>query len=169
MTSVHVRAMTADDAHPFAEAFAAIGWHKPRELFTTYVAQALASERVCLVAEAGAELAGYGTLRLRSDYPPFLRAGVPEISDLNVLPEHRRRGVASALMTALEAAAGERGAVVGIGVGLHPGYGAAQRLYVRRGYLPDGRGLIYDNRAVAEGERIPIDDDATLMMTRELP
>jgi hypothetical protein len=39
----------------------------------------------------------------------------------------------------------ERSDVVGLGVGLYPDYGTAQRMYVRRGYLPDGRGVIYYN------------------------
>jgi hypothetical protein len=56
----------------------------------------------------------------------------------------------------------------GLGVGLYSDYGAAQRIYVRRGYLPDGRGMMYDNLPVEPGASIPIDDDATLMFTREL-
>jgi hypothetical protein len=36
-----------------------------------------------------------------------------------------------------------RSGVVGIGVGLHPSYNAAQRLYVKRGYIPDARGITY--------------------------
>jgi hypothetical protein len=37
---------------------------------------------------------------------------------------------------------------VGIGVGLHPGYGPAQRRDVRRGSFPDARGASYDDRPV---------------------
>jgi hypothetical protein len=33
-----------------------------------------------------------------------------------------------------------------LGVGMHSGYGAAQRLYVKRGYVPDGSGVWYDDK-----------------------
>ena len=46
-----------------------------------------------------------------------------------------------------------RSGVVGIGVGLHPGYNAAQRLYVKRGYIPDARGITYRNRFVEAGRK----------------
>jgi hypothetical protein len=41
-------------------------------------------------------------------------------------------------------------------------------MYVRRGYIPDGRGLIYDRRQVAPMETIRNDDSATLMFTKSL-
>ena len=85
-----------------------------------------------------------------------------------MLPSYRKRGIGSALMDAAEAKVAERSAVVGIGVGLYPDYGQAQRMYVRRGYLPDGRGLIYDGRQVPPMETIRNDDSATLMFTKRL-
>ena len=48
------------------------------------------------------------------------------------------RGVGSALMDAVEALAAVTSDTVCLGVGLHSGYGAAQRMYVLRGYVPDG-------------------------------
>ena len=53
----------------------------------------------------------------------------------------RRRGVATLLMDAAEQLARGRGvATLGITVGLPGEYGPAQRLYGRRGYIPDGPG-----------------------------
>jgi hypothetical protein len=43
---------------------------------------------------------------------------------------------------------------------------AAQRIYVRRGYLPNGRGIMYRNQPAEPGAVVRIDDDATLMLTR---
>jgi hypothetical protein len=34
--------------------------------------------------------------------------------------------------------------------------------------VPDGRGIMYNNQPVGYAECIPIDDDATLMLTRAL-
>jgi GNAT superfamily N-acetyltransferase len=190
---VRLRPMTAADAEPVSAAFAAIGWDKPASQYTRYVQEAEAGTRVVLLAEVdaatgvdadeidtegdgadsargkvGSVFAGYCTLVWDSDYEPFHEAGIPEVVDLNVLPDHRRHGIASALLDALEQQAAARSDVVGIGVGLLPDYGAAQRLYVHRGYVPDGRGIARNGRTVGHGEQIPIDDDVALMSTRRV-
>jgi hypothetical protein len=56
--------------------------------------------------------------------------------------------------------------VVGIGVGLHPGYNVAQQLYVGRGYVPDGRGVSYRDRYILEGEHVVLDDELLLHFTK---
>jgi hypothetical protein len=68
----------------------------------------------------------------------------------------------------VEAEAAKRSTQVGLGVGLYADYGAAQRLYVRRGYVPDGRGIMYGNEPVEPGATVRIDDDATRMLVRSL-
>jgi hypothetical protein len=62
----------------------------------------------------------------------------------------------------------ERSPVVGIGVGMDPDYGAAQRLYVERGYVPDGRGLWKGSHYVTYGDNVTVDDDLVLMFTKKL-
>jgi hypothetical protein len=47
-------------------------------------------------------------------------------------------------------------------------YGAAQRMYIARGYIPDGRGLHYKDHYPAYGEQITIDDDTVLFFTKDL-
>lgn len=187
-THVHLRPMTSADADPVSAAFAAIGWDKPASQYTRYVQEAEAGDRVVQLAEVddsdrdegqaracgvpgrsdGGRFAGYCTLVWDSDYGPFHEAGIPEIVDLNVLPSFRRLGIASALMDALEQQAAARSDLVGIGVGLLPDYGAAQRLYVGRGYMPDGRGIARNGRTVARDEQISIDDATALMFTRRV-
>ncbi len=48
------------------------------------------------------------------------------------------------------------------------GYGNAQRLYVKRGYVPDGRGLTYDGRVLKPMENTVNDDDLVLYFTKSL-
>lgn len=125
----------------FAPLFAS--WGRPVAVFASYLDQHRSGARVCFVGHLGSKPAGFVTLRLRSPYPPFASQGIPEISDLNVLPNARRQGLGSSLLDAAESAAKNSGAaIVGLGVGLYADYGAAQRIYVRRGYLPDGRGVM---------------------------
>jgi GNAT superfamily N-acetyltransferase len=166
--SIRIRFFERVDASRLADSFASHGWNKPVETFEGYLDEQRLGARACYVAEVGPAIAGYCTLLWESAYEPFKAAGIPEIADLNVLRPFRRHGVGSALLDTVEVAARQRSPVVGLGVGLYADYGAAQRLYVRRGYVPDGRGVMYEYRTVEPGQSIPIDDGATLMMTRAL-
>ncbi|MBB5915473.1 GNAT superfamily N-acetyltransferase [Nocardia transvalensis] len=165
---VDLRPLDAGDPAEISAEFAGVGWVKPVEQFLGYLAEQQAGARVCVVAERRRRFAGYCTLVWASNYAPFRAGGIPEVVDLNVLPQHRELGIGNRLMEAVEDVARRRSHTVGLGVGLYADYGAAQRLYVRRGYLPDGRGVVYDNRPVEPGATIRVDDSATLMFTRDL-
>ncbi|MGW6200720.1 GNAT family N-acetyltransferase [Kribbella sp. NPDC055110] len=166
MTGLVIRTLRDDDPEMISGAMDSIGWNKPASQYERYLEEQRAGTRDVLVATVDSAYAGYVTVRWVSPYEPF--DGIPEVQDFNVLPTFRRRGIGSALMDAAEALVAERSPVVGIGVGLYPDYGQAQRMYVRRGYLPDGRGLIYDGRQVPPMETIRNDDSATLMFTKQL-
>lgn len=113
-----------------------------------------------------AEGAGYVQLNRAPNYAPFRRAGIPEVQDLCVAPDFRRRGIGNALVARCEAAAGTE--MIGISVGLYAAYGPAQRLYVRRGYVPDGAGVAYDDVPVRGGEMRVVDDLLTLKLVKSL-
>jgi len=166
--ALDVRPLARADAQALSAAFAAIGWTKPAEQFVRYATEADNGTRTSWVATVNGEMAGCVTLLWESDYPGIARLGIPEIRDLNVLPQFRRRGIASAMLDRAEGAAARRSAVVAIGVGLHPGYNAAQVLYVKRGYIPDGLGVTYGDRFVQEGESLPFDDSLVLHFTKKL-
>jgi GNAT superfamily N-acetyltransferase len=165
-----IRPMRADDPEVISAAFVAVGWDKPVSQFEAFLLDQEAGRRDVLVATIEIDdverIAGYVTVRWQSPYAPF--NGIPEIQDFNVLPAYRRRGLGSRMMDLAEQLVAERSDVVGIGVGLYPDYGTAQRMYVRRGYMPDGRGVIYDHRQVSPGEMVRLDDDAVLMFTKSL-
>ncbi len=157
--------------------FARIGYRKPVGYFHSCLAHQTAGHLVCFVATSpGApgsahdapSYVGHVKLVWQPDYPPFRRGGIPEIQDLNVLPAYRRQGVGTALIRCCEALAAARGSTIGIGVGLHPGYNAAQRLYSKLGYLLDGHGVHYRNAPVQEGQDYPFDDDLVLYFTKPL-
>ncbi len=168
MPDLMVRPLETEDVQPIAAAFAAIGWDKPASQYERYLAEQQRGERVVLVAFLDDAFAGYLTIVWQSGYAPFRAAGIPEIVDFNVLPQLRRRGIGSRLMDEAEQRVAERSTLVGIGVGMDPDYGAAQRLYVRRGYVPDGRGLSSNGRHVRWGETVTVDDGLNLHFTKDL-
>ncbi len=163
-----VRPFEAADVETITAAFAAIGWNKPESLYRRYFEEQGRGERLVLVARLDGSFAGYLTIAWRPDYPPFARDRIPEVQDLNVLPACRRVGVATALMDEAERLVSARSPVLGIGVGLFVDYGPAQRLYARRGYVPDGEGIHYRLRPVTPYQEIMVDDDLVLSLTKQL-
>ena len=162
-----VRAANGGDPVLLSAAFAGTLWDR-LESFRSHLAEHERGARVFLIGLADDRVAGHGSLVWESIYPPFRDAGIPEVQDLNVAPAFRRRGVAAAILDSAERLAAERCDRIGIGVGLHPGYGAAQRLYSTRGYGLDGRGVFRLGRFASEGEVVPLDDDSVLHFTRSL-
>jgi ribosomal protein S18 acetylase RimI-like enzyme len=163
-----IRELSAADAPLIARAFAAQGWHKPKEQYRRYYEQSTRGERVALVAEDEAGLAGYVTIEWASGYPPFREAVIPEVVDFNVLMRCRRRGIGTALLDEAERRIGARSAVAGIGVGLTIDYGAAQILYGGRGYIPDAQGVWQAHRPLRHGDEATMNDDLVLYFTKRL-
>jgi GNAT superfamily N-acetyltransferase len=164
-----LRPLHAGDIGEVAAAFAAVGWDgKVETQFERYLAEQEAGTRVTRFAFLGGVFAGYLNVLWQSGYPPFAEAQIPEINDFNVLPTVRRQGIGTALMAEAERVIAAQSPVAGIGVGMTADYGAAQRLYVRRGYVPDGRGLMTHERPVVNGESVPVDDGLALYLTKPL-
>jgi len=114
-------------------------------------------------------IAGYVILNYAPTYALYKRLGIPEIQDLNVRAEWRGRGYGRQLIAHCEAAARQAGYTeTGISFGLHKGFGAAQRLYVRMGYVPDGYGVTWFRDPVQAGEFRCVDDNLCLMLIKEL-
>jgi GNAT superfamily N-acetyltransferase len=163
--------LVAGDVDDLAAAFA--DWPKERSTFERYADESGSGLRDVLVAREGDDLRGYVCLVWTSPYPPFAEAGIPEVQDFNVLRPFQRQGVGTALMDAAEDRIARRGhPVVGIGVGLYGprdgGYGNAQRMYVKRGYVPDGAGMVIDGVRVEPGTNVYLDDSPVLMFTKHL-
>ncbi|MFB9275053.1 GNAT family N-acetyltransferase [Cohnella cellulosilytica] len=143
-------------------------WYKRGDYFARCLDENREGGRVTLMAYGGEELAGCCHLLYRSGYPYFRENGIPEINDLNVFPDKRRMGIAGALLDELEAIAARTSRAVGLGVGLYADYGNAQRLYGKRGYVMDGRGLTYANEVVRPGQTVTADDELLLYMIKRL-
>ena len=164
--SCTLRPLQVDDIALIAAAFAELGWNKPAAQYTRYLAEQQTGIREVLTAWQNERFAGYLTIVWQSDYPPFRDARIPEIRDFNVLPDFRRQGIGTALMDTAESRISERSQIIGIGVGMAQDYGAAQRMYVQRGYVPDGRGLMYREKPVVYGVPVIVDDALVLFFTK---
>lgn len=163
-----IRELTPADCLPIAEAFAAQGWEKPEAQYQRYFSESQSGQRTVLVGEVDGQFAGYLTVVWVSNYHPFREAGIPEIVDFNVLKKFHRRGIGSALMDEAERRIAAVSSIAGIGVGLTADYGAAQILYVRRGYVPDGRGAFSNEQALVYGEMVQADDGLALYLTKKV-
>jgi GNAT superfamily N-acetyltransferase len=163
-----IRPVESRDIPEIAESFQELGWNKPASQYERYLMEQSIGLRQVLVAFVEGEFVGYLTICWHSLYEPFRNDAIPEIVDFNVLPNFRRQGIGTHLMDAAEQTIAKVNPIAGIGVGLDSDYGAAQRLYVLRGYIPDGRGLHYRDRFVKYGEQITVDDDLAMYLTKEL-
>jgi GNAT superfamily N-acetyltransferase len=112
------------------------------------------------------ESKAFAVLNHRPKYAPYLRAGILEIQDIFVLHDYRQQGLATALINHCEAIT--NGDVIGISVPVSPRFGAAQRLYYKLGYMPDGNGVTYDRQMLDHNSRVQLNDDLCLMMVKEL-
>src|SRR3984885_13791898 len=151
--TIQIRLLEESDPPSIAAAFKKMGWKKPETQYQRYLQEQIAGSGPCFVSIFDGQFAGYVTVNWLPTYAGFADLNIPEIQDLNVLTTYRRKGIASRLLDRAEVEAARRSGVVGIAVVLHPGYNAAQRLYAKRGYIPDGHGITYRNYFVKEGAK----------------
>ncbi|MGD0779559.1 MAG: GNAT family N-acetyltransferase [Dehalococcoidales bacterium] len=165
--AITIKLLEANDIPDLADAFLNTVWKTPASHFERMLAAQIKGEIVFLVAHAEHAIAGFVFIKWQADYPPFAEQSIPEIRDLRVLAEFRRRGIATALMDEAEKRIFQRSKQAGLGVGLYADYGPAQRMYILRGYIPDGHGLMYNNHPVSPGHDIFVDDALTLFFVKE--
>lgn len=165
---INIRPINQSDIHTISEAFRQQGWNKSPEKYAYYLHLQTEGKRDILIAESGGEFAGYLTICWKSYYLPFLKRNIPEVVDFNVLKKFQRQGIGTALMDEAERRISKVSTVAGIGFGVTKDYGAAQILYIRRGYIPDGNGLIKDSRSLPYGESVTIGDDLIFYLTKQL-
>ena len=77
-----------------------------------------------------------------------------------------------ALLDAAEKVALTKSPIIGLGVGLYAGadggYGPAQRLYIKRGYILDGKGVSYNYKPIIPGNSYPLDEELVLWFLKKI-
>ena len=165
---IKLRAIRKSDCQKISESFELQGWNKPATQYEKYLEYQINRERDVIIAELDREFAGYLTIKWSSDYKPFQEASIPEIVDFNVLKKYQRRGIGTSLMDEAENRIKNISDYSGIGFGVYKDYGAAQILYINRGYKPDGNGIVKDSTSLKYGDTITIDDSIVFCLTKKL-
>ena len=164
-----VRDLEEEDAQIFTDEFTAQGWHPSIDTYKRRLTDQKEGKCIALAAVYQGHPAGYVNVYLTVMEGPFKGKGWPIIIDFSVLEKYQRKGIGSKLMDVAEQVAGKYADTVCLGVGLHSGYGNAQRMYVKRGYVPDGTGVWYRDQPCAQYEtEIANDDDLVLFLSKKL-
>ena len=166
--NVLIRDMRPADAPVFAAEETAQGWHSTTEKYEMRLRHQAEGKCASLTAEYKGNLAGYVNVYFESPWGAFGGKGLPEIVDFGVLIKYQRRGIGSKLMDAAEAIAARHADTVYLGVGLHNGYGSAQRMYVKRGYIPDGSGAWYGEHVCEPYTACDNGDELVLYLSKKL-
>lgn len=163
-----IRNMEDEDASVITEEELRQGWNASIEKYQLRLKDQEEGRVVSLTAEYDGNVAGYINVYPDSGQGAFAGKGYPEIVDFGVLEKYRRHGIGGKLMDIAESIAAEYGNTVYLGVGLHSGYGSAQRMYVKRGYIPDGSGVWYGEKICEPYAECCNDDDLILYFSKKL-
>lgn len=163
-----IRPMEERDIEVICREEKAQGWHPEPEKYRMRIAHMAEGKSFAWVAEYAGKVAGYNNLYLAAKNGPFAGKGIPEVVDLGVFERFRNHGIGQALMETAEEKAKELAAEVCIGVGLHSGYGSAQRMYVKRGYVPDGSGVWFQDKVCPEYGPCMNNDSLILYLSKKL-
>lgn len=166
--AIRIRDFEETDIPMIAEEELAQGWSSTVEKHEDRLKDRREGKCISLAAEYQGKPAGYISIYPNSIWGPFGNRGYAELIDFAVLEKYRRLGIGEKLMDAAEEIAAKYADTVYLAVGLHSGYGSAQRMYVKRGYVPDGSGVWYGSKALPPYENCCNDDDLNLYFSKKL-
>ena len=164
-----IRNMEEADAQVFYDEYTAQDWHPEVDYYLMRIREQAEGKCIALTAVYQGHLAGSLYVYLNAKEGPFMEKGYPEIVDFNVLKKFQRKGIGNRLMDVAEQIAAQHADNVCLGVGLSREYGTAQRMYVKRGYVPDGSGVWYQGKQCVQYETVcTVDDDLVLSLSKKL-
>lgn len=163
-----IRDLETKDVQNIVDEEIAQGWHATADKYEMRLNDHKTGKAIALAAEYNGNVAGYINVYPDSTWGAFAHMGYPEIVDFGVLEKYRNRGIGSKLMDIAEQIAARFSDIVYLGVGLHSGYGSAQRMYVKRGYIPDGSGVWYKDTVCGQYADCCNDDDLVLYFSKSV-
>ncbi|MBQ4452961.1 MAG: GNAT family N-acetyltransferase [Clostridia bacterium] len=166
---VIIRSMDEADARVFTNEYTLQGWHPDIATYRMRLKDQAEGKCAALTAVYKGLPAGSVYVYRTPHDGPFKDREWPEIHDFSVLEKYQRKGIGQKLMDAAEKIAAQYADTVCLGVGLCSSYGSAQRMYVKRGYIPDGSGGWYRGKQCVQYETVcTVDDDLLLFMYKKL-
>ena len=166
--TLKIRSMNESDSKVLFDTYASYGWHPQLETYENYLKEQEAGERLVFIPEYRGQVAGICTLVIHPTEGPFAAKGWPEIVDLCVFFNTHNVGIGNKLLDVAEAEAAKYADHVFLAVGVHSGYGPAQRIYAKRGYVPDGTGVWYQGKQLDEYAPCVNDDDLLLFLSKKV-
>ncbi len=164
-----IRYMEEADAQVFYDEYTAQGWHSEVDYYLMRIREQAEGKCVALTAVYHGHPAGTVYVYFTANEGPFKGKSWPIIVDFSVLQKYQRKGIGNRLMDVAERIAAQHADTVCLGVGLSREYGSAQRMYVKRGYIPDGSGVWYQDKQCVQYETVcTVDDDLVLYLSKKL-
>ncbi len=163
-----VRDMIELDPQRIYEAELEQGWHPSLEAYQKRYDDLNDEIMVALVAEFKGNVAGHINLIWNPIDGAFAEMEIPEVNDFGVFEKYRRQGIGNVMMDVVESLARRKSEKICLAVGVAQAYGSAQRMYVKRGYIPDGTGVWYQNKICPQYTPCNNDDDLLLFFLKEL-
>lgn len=166
--NIVVRDMIQSDPEIIYTAELEQGWHPSLEIYQKRYNEMNNDIMVSLVAEFKGKVAGYINLIWNPTDGAFAKMGIPLVYDFGVFKIYQRNGIGTIMMDVVENLAREKCNQICLSVGVACGYGSAQRMYVKRGYIPDGTGVWYQNKVCPQYTPCNNDDDLVLFLIKDL-
>lgn len=163
-----IRDMKKEDAEIFYNTYLSYGWHPSIDTYLGYYKEQEENKRKVFIAVHEGNVVGICTLVLNPVEGPFGNRGIPEIVDFGVFFNKQNRGIGTKILDVVEEEAAKVNSLVYLAVGIHSGYGAAQRMYVKRGYIPDGTGAWYQGEQLNQYAKCNNDDDLVIFLSKDL-
>ncbi len=167
-SNLSIRNMEIDDAEKIYKTYLSYGWHPVLETYENYYKEQNEKKRKVFIAVYEGEVSGLCTLVMNPTEGPLADMGYPEIVDLTVFFHVHNKGIGNKLLDVAEREAAKTSDAVYLAVGVHSGYGAAQRIYVKRGYIPDGSGVWYQGKQLEQYAPCCNDDELVLFLSKKL-
>jgi len=121
-----------------------------------------------LLATYNNQVAGYVFVYYKCKWGGMGNQDIPGIVDLVVFSAFRRKKIATKLMDAAEEIAKQYKNKIYLDVCLNKEYGPAQCFYIKRGYIPDGNGIYYEEKVCEINASLKNDDELTMCLVKEL-
>ncbi|OON92924.1 MAG: GNAT family N-acetyltransferase [Candidatus Epulonipiscioides saccharophilum] len=167
--NIAIRKMIKSDIIEFPIEFLKQGGHNKSEaLFQKYFQEQEEGSRKLFIATVDNKIAGYATLLPQDLFGAFKGRNIPIIVDFNVLEKYQKHGVGTTILNYIEDNVKKYSSEICLGVGLHYGYGSAQRMYIKRGYIPDGSGVWFQDERLEQYAKCINDDELILYLSKKL-